>query len=606
MLCLLYTGPAAQLQYWRRRAELHASWLHLQLSIYQWHCNPEQWILLAHIDPGTDLIPLPPRDTTALDTGFVLRSQRGTWSLDLDHLKSRTDPSDSDCDMSIALDAVARNIYLWTGLMAVGQLYYRQDQDRFIVSNDVRLLAPQDDHLDPAGLYSLFQFGAISAPFTLFKNVKRVPPGHLLTLSRQGVAATFLSHSLTDFRQLSSVHRPPEAILEDALAKELARIPPDSGLLFSGGVDSGLLAALTRQLSRPDLRLINCDFSESVGSTDPEAVLARKMAAHLGLKFDSFSFDIESVPTMLDRIAKDYSFPFGDFSTIATNLLASHAATVLSSRSWILDGTGADGIFLVSTSSKRLNRLYQIPRIVRRFLASFFHHERLFNGSGLLSRYLGMIHQSLKLPLLQAEVISNTRLGGIAFLAKDETVREVLHEQRKYLEIIFTNLDERMQLSLLDILHICVGIYAAKDYDPLRIRGLIPFFPFLTEPVIRAGFYVMKDRPKSPEPKGLLKSILQKHIPSEMIYRPKSGFTPPIEITLSHRRVKEYLRSVVLSRDNPLRDFVSPSIIDRLMHKIWNHTTVPKTHLNFLWSYIFASIWLEQQPHFKSRPQSKE
>ena len=327
------------------------------------------------------------------------------------------------------------------------------------------------------------------------------------------------------------------------------------------------------------------------------------MADYLGYRFESLRFDIALVSSMLERIGKDYTFVFGDYSTVASNLLAHYAADLVKNGGWIVDGTGADGIFLGTTTWKWLKRLYQIPLFIRRPVASLFRYEPIFTDASRPSRYLGTICQISQIPPLQAHVILDSRLGGIAFKADPESVKEVLQAQKNYLEVLFQDFDERTQFSLFDLSHICIGRYGAKVYDPLRSQGLRPYFPFLEHDVVKAGYYIMKDAHELKENKRVLKSLLLRDVPYEMVYRPKSGFTPPINAIFNNSDVKAYISGIVLSPRNPLREFVYPETIEKLFERIWSGGPVFKEHFKFLWSYVFGSLWLDQQ--MSAQPDSR-
>jgi asparagine synthase (glutamine-hydrolysing) len=534
--------------------------------------------------------------------------KEGIWSAeefkDQDKYESvTTEYRSSEKWVSLRLAGKARiTCHVWSGLTTVGQLYYRHNENSFVVSSDLRLLIrKRSDSFDPAGFYSLFQFGSVSAPFTLFKTIKRVPPGHLCSFSGGRIQSRLMPHRLTQCQEYLPPVRQPESLMEHVLKDQLSKIPAEFGIFFSGGVDSGLLAALAKQLRRSEIILINCDFSSCLQSTpDQEAALARDMAVHLGYRLEVVGFDAASVRGMFERLGKDYTFPFGDYSTIPTNILVHHAAALLKPGSWILDGTGADGIFLNTSSWTTLKRIYVIPLFIRRCLARAFQCAAIFNGSGYLTRYLGYLHQSQRVPARQAQVMTQSRLADIGFLADWDSVLKITKAQELYLQSAFKELDEGTQLSLMDLVHVCAGIYVSKDCDPLRRRGMVPFFPFLSEDVIRAGLFLMENLREERETKLILKRLLSKHVPNEMVYRAKSGFAPPIEVTLNSRAAKEYINDIVLSRDNPLEQFVYPRVVTKMFQRLWSGKPVYGNHFNFLWSYIFVSVWFNQQLSFCS------
>jgi hypothetical protein len=201
----------------------------------------------------------------------------------------------------------------------------------------------------------------------------------------------------------------------------------------------------------------------------------------------------------------------------------------------------------------------------------------------------------VQVPASLAEVTAQTNLSGITFAAGREVVQRILQAQTDYLGKLLRGLDDRKQLSLLDLVSVCIEKYAAKNYSPLGQREMVPFYPFLSQPVVKAGYSAIAHDPAATDSKKVLKSLLARDVPHNMVYRPKSGFRPPIELIFADRQVKDYIQSIVEAHSNPLRNFVYPRVIARLFDDIWRGRPIAKNHLHFLWSYIFGSAWLIQQ-----------
>src|SRR6184192_13346 len=123
---------------------------------------------------------------------------------------------------------------------------------------------------------------------------------------------------------------------------------------FSGGVDSSLLAARLSQLGRHDVRLVNYCF----GREDTESPLAARVASHLGLECHQVRHELREVAQVLERVDRDYSFPFGDLSTIPTNILVHGSLSLADESRTVIEGTGADGAFGFGVEYRKWQRLY--------------------------------------------------------------------------------------------------------------------------------------------------------------------------------------------------------------------------------------------------------
>ncbi len=137
-------------------------------------------------------------------------------------------------------------------------------------------------------------------------------------------------------QQADEVERLLDAILTDHIGEQ-----EDPVLLFSGGVDSGIIASRLATLGYRNSLLLNFSF----GDDDPESKLAEAMAPQLGLKFERVFGNRQPCSCLADP-GTTYSQPFGDHSTAPTSDLAHSVIDYLSTQSrLILDGTGADGAF---------------------------------------------------------------------------------------------------------------------------------------------------------------------------------------------------------------------------------------------------------------------
>ena len=219
-----------------------------------------------------------------------------------------------EVEVTVETDATLCVSVPWVG---PEQVYHRWSGGELVFTTDLRLFASAPDAvLDEAGVYGLLQYGLIPAPLSLVAGVDRLAPGRRLVLrpDSPGVRLEELALPNPDVEPHVGSAR---AAMTDALRESLHAVDGDPVVLFSGGVDSALLAAELFDLGHRDTVLLNCSF----GADDPEADLAAEMAGFLGLPFEQVTVTGASVAPMLDRIGRDYLAPFGDSSVLAMNTL---------------------------------------------------------------------------------------------------------------------------------------------------------------------------------------------------------------------------------------------------------------------------------------------
>jgi asparagine synthase (glutamine-hydrolysing) len=474
------------------------------------------------------------------------------------------------------------------------QFYVARTSHGYVFADDMRLFPRlMETELDERAIYALFQYGAIPPTMTMYKGVHRVPNGHVFRLrpnSYDPVCTPFFQPTAPAPKNGATSAR--ETSVRETLDRSLSDIPESAVLYFSGGVDSGLLASRLVKLGRTDIRLLNYCF----GPRDEEAKLALQMATHLGLECLQVNHEMRRVSDVLQRLGKDYSFPFGDFSTVPTNILVHESADLARQSSMVIEGTGADGAFGIGIKHASWQRVYRVPAKIRRQIDLAYKGLGLWRHASKLERIGRITRKSLQMPVGPAVVAENA-LEGIAYTIPDNVRSDINQAIRANFEILSAGVGPEERISLLDLVWVCAGRMAPKSFDPLRTLGIQPKYPFLEFPMVHLSSSISwEEKCAAGEPKALLKRLLSQDVPKEWVYRTKSGFTPPHQEILASPVVQEFLRDVVLSKQNPLLDFCQIDKVERMIERSRQHDKLGPGACDFLWTLTFTSAWLHQSP----------
>ena len=454
-----------------------------------------------------------------------------------------------------------------------------------VLCDDLRFCASLvGARLDPVGAYALLLFGQSPAPLTCLRGVSRLAGGYRYRIDHDGITATrdFIPNPapITDARVA-------EARVGTVLDRLIAATPKHALLFFSGGVDSSLLAARAAALGRTDIQLLNYAF----GPQDAEAAHALHVASHLHLACDRVTHEPAHAGQVLERLARDYAYPFGDLSTLPTNLLV-HAAFGSSAGSnfpAVIEGTGADGAFGLAATYGRWHGVFAMPAPLRLAGGAAYDWLRLWRFNFYLERVLRFVRKSTRLGLGPA-VLAQNSLDGIAFDLPPGARADVPEPQE-------TQLTGEEQLSLLDLAWVCAGRMAPKTFDPLRGRGVRPIYPYLEPDLIRVSNSVAWSvKCANGEEKSLLKTLLARELPKALVYRKKSGFTPPYRTTLAAPPVQAFLHDVVLTRNNPMLELCDVGTVRDLVTRAGRGADLSAGAVDFLWTLTFTSGWLHQLP----------
>lgn len=579
---------------WQEALNVYSRWLGLSLSIKSRRLDEKTLFLawLNHNPPEVNRHLTQTQDQLiARTSGLISEEDYPAFATNMPAAISRN--ADLN-DITIVASRRKRTLSVVIPVTTPQPFYYADNSDGYVFGDDLRLFPYlREMALDERAIFSLFQYGAVTPPLTIYKDVHRIPNGHIFELrfdySHPKCTPFFLPTGCGD--NLGRVSD-PEIMVEQSLAKTLARVPSPAVLYFSGGVDSALLASQLLRLGRRDIQLINYSF----GAEDKESCQALQIASHLGLECQQVTHDSNKVSEMLNRLGKDYSFPFGDFSAVPMNILVQESSTTKNDACTVIEGTGADGAFGLAATYADKQRIYALPRSMRRLARSAYAGLRLWKYSSKAERIAGFMSKSVLMSLEKAVVAQNP-LEGIAY-ATPNSIRGDLDEAiTTNLQVLGQEAPPPEQLSLLDLVWVCAGVMAAKSFDPLRVRGKQPFYPYLEFPMVSLSSSLSsEEKYESGEAKAPLKKLLARSIPEEWVYRRKSGFTPPYRQMFASAAVQEFLRDVVLSARNPVIEFCRIENVRAMVDRARRNQSLSVGACDFLWALTFTSGWLQQVP----------
>ncbi len=290
-------------------------------------------------------------------------------------------------------------------------LYYAEQDGRLYFGSEIKTMLAVEPQLadpDPQGLLQFFYFGYIPYPYSAFRRIKKLPPGHLLEFHK-GEARVRQYWDLPDYGTYDpgsdeACLEELQRRLEDAVRCRLISDVP-LGALLSGGVDSSIVVATMSRVSPDPVKTFSIGFRNEEFN---EAVYARLVAERFGTDHHELTVDPDIAGT-LEHLSSMLEEPFGDSSMIPTyhvSRLARQNVTVA------LSGDGGDELFAgydryeVSLRRQRYGLPGWVGGLYRRHIhgwtpESMWGHRFLWNLSlSPRDRYLDSVSF---LPALQRE-----------------------------------------------------------------------------------------------------------------------------------------------------------------------------------------------------------
>jgi asparagine synthase (glutamine-hydrolysing) len=207
----------------------------------------------------------------------------------------------------------------------------------------IREIPGYDFDVDDRGVHDFFCFGHVLGPHTIFRQVRSVLPGHVLTLNRMGDVRLkrFWEprvQALKGRREAEWVEETRERVLATVERHMIADVPV--GAFLSGGVDSG---AVTAGMARAAGRGVIAFTAGFPGSKIDETAAASAVAEHLGCKHIVLPIEPETAADVLPLVQSAFNEPTAANSAVPLWYLSRRAAEHVKV---VLCGEGGDELFL--------------------------------------------------------------------------------------------------------------------------------------------------------------------------------------------------------------------------------------------------------------------
>jgi asparagine synthase (glutamine-hydrolysing) len=494
-------------------------------------------------------------------------------------------------------DRRERSLTLCRDRIGKKPLFYAEGADGMAFASELKAIAALpgfDDALDVEALGQYLLHGYVNAPATIYRSVRKLPPGHWLRLA-EGRCELRCWHR-TDF--LPKL-RLDEEEATDELERHLSeatrlRMISDVplGAFLSGGVDSSLIVALMAQAG-PRVKTFTMGFEQADYN---ELEHARVLAERYGTEH------VEAVVTpdaaaLLPRLVHHFDEPFADASAVPTFLLSEmtrRSVTVA------LNGDGGDELL---AGYKRYEGMWYstiydaLPRWLRaRVVGPLLEPVPENTRMNSFVRNLKWLNRSSLLPL-------ETRyLQTFGFFA-GEHLDSVLGEQARrrigapgspYAEALArTDLGLVDRLMLGDLHAYLPGDVIVKTERMSMAVSLEARSPLLDQEVVAFSARLPTEfKFRRGRLKRLLKRVAERHVPSSLVHRRKQGFGVPVG-SWFRNELSGFLRDHLMPSRLAAAGLLSQPGVDRLVDE---HVSGRRNHQGRLWALLMLELWSRQFP----------
>jgi asparagine synthase (glutamine-hydrolysing) len=496
------------------------------------------------------------------------------------------------------------NLYLVSNRAGNGRIYYHLTESGILFCSDIRFLlrvVPFEEN--DIGVYAILKYGAIPEPLTISKNIAAVPPAHYLQYSVGNGICRTKSYFQLEFpcdRNQGAAHD-HDAIIQPAKHKlqRSAQFLRKHGpaILLSGGIDSSLYASYMHQIGDDRLHGIHCTFEDD----DPELPFAQLLAEKINAHFHVGRMKREdALPILNDTVALT-GHPFSDFSSLPIVFILKFMNDHVRETGMIIEGNGGDDCFGfpdIGSRSKMLVKSH-FPKICKDAVAHLFKNSKSWkweSHQGLASRMLALadVHEK-NLPNYFLVLAPVNFLGLNTCPGWDRKLEDIM-------EGVFAScgkenhaLSYEAEVTIRQLMHVNSRRWAAKAFSVGESLGIRCVYPYIWRDILMVqGTIPWEAKIKNGVVKWPLKRLLEEFMPSDFIYRPKSGFVPPFVRWLSFRDFNETAREILLSSKGAVGHIIPSRIIDELLQDALQGRSQRHAILSFLWGALFTEMWIQK------------
>jgi asparagine synthase (glutamine-hydrolysing) len=495
-------------------------------------------------------------------------------------------------------DAPRRRLVLARDRFGIKPLYYRVDGEGLSFASELRALPRGEIDLD--ALEAFLAFNSIPAPYSIFREIRKLPPGHLLVwengearVSRFARPAPVPAAEARDESEDELAEELRARLRDSVRAHLIADVPV--GVLLSGGIDSALVTALAAEESSEPVHTFSIGFEER--SFD-ELDGARAVASHYGTRHEEIVLRPDGA-LLLHQIADAFDEPCGDSSALPTYLVSQLAAGRVKVA---MSGEGGDELFggyhtyaadLLALRYGRLAPFFRplverLPSSSRR-VSLDYRAKRFVRGAALPPLERHHAWKEIFSPDARAELTGRTS----DFDPVDQL--RARFAETEGAELLARLQDVDLGLYLVDDL--LVKTDRASMAHSLEAR-----VPYL-DPVVAGLALALPTRMKVRRlrKKLLLRKAAAPLLPKRIVYGRKRGFSMPAAAWLRGELVP-FAREVLSAETLRRQGFFQPEAVARVLDR---HMAGEEDLSRQLWGLLGFTLWHERHVERKpSAPQS--
>ncbi|HEV8331069.1 MAG TPA: asparagine synthase (glutamine-hydrolyzing) [Steroidobacteraceae bacterium] len=515
-------------------------------------------------------------------------------------------------------DRQRRTLHLARDRLGEKPLYYGWAGATFVFGSELKAITAYPGftrEVDRGALSLLLRHSYIPAPYCIYRGLNKLLQGTSLEITEQDAIARMLREP-TAYWSLGEIvesgQRRPfagadeeavarlEELLEQAVAGQMIADVP-LGAFLSGGVDSSLIVALMQKRSAKPVKTFTIGFQER---DYDEAQYAAAVARHLGTEHTELYVTADQALGIVPKLPLIYDEPLADSSQIPTYLVAALARQHVTVA---LSGDAGDELFggynHYALASKLWRSIGWMPPGMRRMAGRAVKCVPQAAWNAMARPLRAHLPTDLRNATLGDKV---HRFADIAAVASaDDLFRQLLAHWKEPAQVVMRGAEPRTRFAsaeglpqLPDFEHRMMYLDAlAYLTDDILVKvdraamavSLETRVPLLDHRVVEFAWQLpLAMKVRNGTRKWLLRQVLYRHVPRELIERPKMGFGVPIGQWL-RGPLRDWAQSLLDEPRLRSEGYFDPQPIES---KWRQHLQGTRDWSAYLWDVLMFQAWL--------------
>ncbi len=476
----------------------------------------------------------------------------------------------------------------------VKSCYFSVQNDHLILSDSLKSMKSLDDlsfTISNQAIFNYFYFHCIPAPYTIYKECKKLVAGESASISREGSVERHSVYKLQFASQVANVQA-LQAECMDCMDKAVKQYDSQhTGAFLSGGLDSSTVAGMMSK-NRDKAATFSIGFE---AKEYDETEYAKITADHFGTEHRVLYLKPEPAVEVFVDVAQYFDEPFGNSSAMATYFCAKFAKE--NGINTLLAGDGGDELFAGNTRYTKQNVFevfHQLPGAVQALPRVLFANELAGKVPGLKKVKSYIDQADIPLPG-RLETYNFINQFGAANMFSDGFLKEVdldvpeKQQSSRYNECSSENTVDRMLY--LDWKFTLADNDIVKVKKMCELAGVDVAFPLLDKSLLEFSCKVPAEvKLADNNLRDFFKKSVTGFLAPQTLTKSKHGFGLPFGVWMKeNQELKDLTLNCLKSFSQ--RNIIKQELIDNALEA---HQSVHAGYYGeLIWIMVILELWLQ-------------